>query len=133
MAQSSRMTLFHRLDSKELTTLARNVDAIIATVQDPLHVERTVLGDRPAGRLDPAHPLVRAAGDALREAGIVVRPVATSTDANAAHARGIPAIAIGITTGSGEHTPQEWIDTVPIPDGVRTLARTVALYEELSS
>ena len=61
------------------------------------------------------------------------QPVATSTDANAAHARGIPAIAVGITTGSGEHTPQEWIDTAPIPDGVRTLARTVARYEELSA
>jgi tripeptide aminopeptidase len=120
-------------DGAKLTTLARDVDAIIAKVGDPLRVERIVLGDRPAGRLDLAHPLVRAAGDALREAGIVVQPVATSTDANAAHARGIPAIAIGITTGSGEHTPQEWIDTAPIPDGVRTLARTVALYQELSA
>ena len=116
----------------KLTALARDVDGIIATIGEPLHVDRMVLGDRPAGRLDPAHPLVRAAGDALREAGIVVQTVATSTDANAAHARGIPAIAIGITTGSGEHTPQEWIDTAPIPDGVHTLARTVARYEELS-
>jgi tripeptide aminopeptidase len=76
---------------------------------------------------------VQAAGDALREAGIAVRPVATSTDANAAHARGIPAIAIGVTTGAGEHTPQEWIDTAPIGDGVRVLARTVARFEELSA
>jgi len=120
-------------EAAKLAALARDVDAVIARVGDPLRVEGMVLGDRPAGRLDPAHPLVRAAGDALREAGIVVQPVATSTDANAAHARGIPAIAIGITTGSGEHTPQEWIDTAPIPDGVRALARTVARYEELSA
>ena len=105
----------------------------MARIDEPLRVERTVLGDRPAGRLDPSHPLVRAAGDALREAGIEVRPVATSTDANAAHARGIPAIAIGVTTGSGEHTPQEWIDTAPIGSGVRALARTVARFEELSA
>ncbi len=79
---------------------------------------------RPAGgRLDPAHPLVRAAGDALREAGIDVRLVATSTDANAAHARGIPAIAVGITTGAGEHTPQEWIDIAPIAERRAVLAR----------
>ena len=93
-------------DPRTLAALARDVDAIVARIDEPLHVERTVLGDRPAGRLDPSHPLVRAAGDALREAGIEVRPVATSTDANAAHARGIPAIAIGVTTGSGEHTPR---------------------------
>jgi tripeptide aminopeptidase len=120
-------------DAATLAALARDVDAIVATVGDPLTVERMVLGDRPAGRLDPAHPLVRAASDALREAGIAVRPAATSTDANAAHARGIPAIAVGITTGSGEHTPQEWIDIAPIGDGVRALARTVARYEELSA
>jgi tripeptide aminopeptidase len=120
-------------DPGTLAALERDVDAIVARVGEPLLVERAVLGDRPAGRLDPAHPLVLAAGDALREAGIEVRPVATSTDANAAHARGIPAIAIGVTTGSGEHTPQEWIDTPPIEDGVRALARTVARFEELSA
>jgi acetylornithine deacetylase/succinyl-diaminopimelate desuccinylase-like protein len=120
-------------DPRTLAALARDVDAIVARIDEPLRVERTVLGDRPAGRLDPSHPLVRAAGDALREAGIEVRPVATSTDANAAHARGIPAIAIGVTTGSGEHTPHEWIDTAPIANGVRTLARTVARFEELSA
>ena len=120
-------------DPRTLAALARDVDAIVARIDEPLRVERTVLGDRPAGRLDPSHPLVRAAGDALREAGIEVRPVATSTDANAAHARGIPAIAIGVTTGSGEHTPQEWIDTGPIGNGVRALARTVARFEELSA
>jgi tripeptide aminopeptidase len=120
-------------DASTLADLARDVEAIMATVDEPLHVEPMVLGDRPAGRLDPAHPLVRAAGDALHEVGIAIQSVATSTDANAAHARGIPAIAIGITKGSGEHTPREWIDTALIPDGVRALARTVARYEELSA
>ncbi len=56
---------------------------------------------------------------------------ATSTDANAAHARGIPAIAVGVTRGSGEHTAEEWIETAPIEDGVRALARTVERFEEL--
>ncbi|MGZ4148530.1 MAG: M20/M25/M40 family metallo-hydrolase, partial [Actinomycetota bacterium] len=120
-------------DPATLATLERDVEAILSRVGKPLHAERAVLGDRPAGRLDPTHPLVRAAGDALREAGIEVRPVSTSTDANAAHARGIPAIAIGVTTGAGEHTPQEWIDTAPIGDGVRALARTVTRFEELSA
>jgi acetylornithine deacetylase/succinyl-diaminopimelate desuccinylase-like protein len=53
----------------------------------------------------------------------------TSTDANAAHARGIPAIALGITTGSGEHTPEEWIAVEPIERGLRALAGTVEAYE----
>jgi len=57
----------------------------------------------------------------------------TSTDANAAHARGIPAIAVGVTKGSGEHTPHEWIETGPIEIGVQTLARTIERFGELST
>jgi tripeptide aminopeptidase len=88
------------------------------------------LGRRPAGALDPDHPLVRAAAAALEAAGIPPMFVATSTDANAAHARGVPAVAIGVTTGSGEHTPQEWIDIEPIADGLSVLAATVTTFEE---
>ncbi len=55
---------------------------------------------RPAASI-PHHPLVRAAEDALSEVGTPSRSVATSTDANAAHARGVPAIAVGVTTGIG--------------------------------
>lgn len=87
------------------------------------------LGRRPAGGLDPEHPLVSAAAAALTEAGIPPVFVATSTDANAAHARGIPAVAVGVTTGSGEHTPQEWVDIDPIADGLQVLAATVTRFE----
>ena len=71
-----------------------------------------------------------AAAAALRTSGIAPVLVATSTDANAAHDRGIPAIAVGITTGGGEHTPQEWIDIAPIADGLRALAATVRYFDE---
>jgi acetylornithine deacetylase/succinyl-diaminopimelate desuccinylase-like protein len=56
--------------------------------------------------------------------------VATSTDANAAHARGIPAVAVGVTTGGGEHTPQEWIDIAPVAGGLAVLAATVTRFED---
>lgn len=89
-------------------------------------VTLTSLGRRPAGRLDHSHPLVRAAVDALEGAGVPVRFVAASTDANAAHAVGVPAIAIGITEGAGEHTEDEWIAIEPIERGLAVLAATVA-------
>jgi tripeptide aminopeptidase len=63
--------------------------------------------------------------------GIEITRPATSTDANAAHARGIPAVALGITTGGGEHTVEEWIDVEPIATGVRALASTVDRWTEL--
>jgi tripeptide aminopeptidase len=84
------------------------------------------LGRRPAGRIRHDHPLVVAAVAALDAEGVPVRFVAASTDANAAHAVGVPAIAIGITEGTGEHTEQEWIALEPIERGLRALAATVA-------
>ncbi len=75
---------------------------------------------------------MRAAEQALVEVGRSPSSPATSTDANAAHARGVPAIAVGVTTGSGEHTQTEWIETGPIEHGVRALARTVERFEELT-
>jgi acetylornithine deacetylase/succinyl-diaminopimelate desuccinylase-like protein len=59
--------------------------------------------------------------------------VATSTDANAAHAVGLPALALGVTTGAGEHTPEEWIDLGPIAEGIAVLADTVVRYEKTPS
>jgi tripeptide aminopeptidase len=87
------------------------------------------LGRRPAGELSPGHPLVVAAAAALRAAGLPARFTAASTDANAAHAAGVPAIAIGVTTGSGEHTPHEWIDTSPLATGLGCAAATITGWE----
>ncbi len=120
-------------DPEGLAAVAREVEDLLERVDPTFAVEQDVLGDRPAGRVDPQHPLVRAAKDALSELGTSPVSPATSTDANAAHARGIPAIAVGVTRGSGEHTAQEWIETGPIEDGVRALARTVERFEELSA
>ena len=119
-------------DPDALRLLAKEIGELVATVDPPLSVEHEALGDRPAGRLDTGHALVRAATDALAEADIAVTSPATSTDANAAHARGIPAIAIGVTRGSGEHTVQEWIEIDPIEQGIRALAGTVDRFEALS-
>ena len=118
-------------DPDALAAMAREIEELLENVDPPLTVDQDVLGDRPAGHVDPDHPLVRAATEALTEAGTSSTSPATSTDANAAHVRGIPAIAVGVTRGSGEHTPEEWIETAPIEDGVRVLARTVERFEEL--
>jgi tripeptide aminopeptidase len=120
-------------DPDALAALVRAVDEIARQAEPPLVVMQELLGERPAGRIERDHPLVRAAEQALDEAAIPVSTPPTSTDANAAHARGIPAIAVGVTKGSGEHTPHEWIETGPIETGVQTLARTIERFGELST
>jgi acetylornithine deacetylase/succinyl-diaminopimelate desuccinylase-like protein len=106
------------------------LEQIVANTPRPLQARLGSIGDRPAGHVDPGAPLVRAAESALADEGVAVTNPATSTDANAAHARGIPAVAVGITTGAGEHTTEEWIDLAPIAAGIRALAATVDRYGE---
>lgn len=121
-------------DADVLSALEARVRALIATdAAGGIGVELEDLGRRPAGAVNVAHPLVHAAVGALEELGMPPQFVATSTDANAAHARGIPAIAVGVTTGRGEHTPQEWIDVAPIADGLSALAGTVTRFDEAAS
>jgi acetylornithine deacetylase/succinyl-diaminopimelate desuccinylase-like protein len=71
----------------------------------------------------------RAAAGALRAAGQQAVFTGASTDANAAHAAGIPAAAIGVTTGGGEHTPGEWIETSQLGTGLRCAAATITGWE----
>jgi acetylornithine deacetylase/succinyl-diaminopimelate desuccinylase-like protein len=102
---------------------------IISGAAAGLSVEVTELGRRPAGGIAADSPLARAAAAALAAAGIGCRLGAASTDANAAHAA-VPAVALGVTTGEGEHTPQEWIDTAGVPAGLAALAATIEQVRE---
>jgi acetylornithine deacetylase/succinyl-diaminopimelate desuccinylase-like protein len=74
-------------------------------------VELTSIGDRPAGRTPQDAALVASTAAAIEAMGY--KPVlnASSTDANAPMALGIPAVTIG-SGGSGgrAHSVEEWID-----------------------
>ena len=111
---------------EELQARARR---IIAAPPAGVTVEVEELGRRPAGELPTSHPLAAAAAAALRGSGLRAVFTASSTDANAAHAAGVPAIAIGVTTGGGEHSPEEWIDTAPLAAGLRCAADTITRWE----
>ncbi len=72
-------------------------------------VELRDVGDRPAGRTADA-TLVAAARAALARVGRDASIAASSTDANAAIAAGIPAIGFGVATGGDAHRVSEWLD-----------------------
>ena len=113
-------------DPVALDALRTAARAVLEDPAVPLGISVHEIGERPAGQLDPDHPLATLAADVLREAGIPPRLTAASTDANAAYPRGIPALTLGITTGEGTHTEQEWIDVDPVAAGLAALAATVA-------
>ncbi len=109
-------------DEGELRWAAERVPAAFADVAVGLEVEVQELGHRPGGRIDPDHPLVAAARRARESAGLEPAPeLASSTDANAAHGRGIPAITVGVTTGANAHRLDEYIDLEPLPAGLAAL------------
>jgi tripeptide aminopeptidase len=117
-------------DAAALDALRDAATAILHSASAGIEVTVRTMGERPAGALDPAHPLATAAADVLREHGISPRLTAASTDANAAYPLGIPALTLGITTGGGTHTEQEWVDIEPVTAGLAALATTIARLDE---
>jgi len=83
-----------------------------------------LVGDRPAGSIPPDHPVVGAAKAAHRALGLQTFHEASSTDLNAALGAGLPGVCICITEGANEHRLDEYIETGPIPTGIKNLLLT---------
>ncbi len=102
-------------------------DASVArfSVEPPLRLQREIVGQRPAGRIERDHPLVQRVREARRALGLPDEFGSGSTDANAAAAFGIPAVSIGCTRGSGMHTLGERIELEPLELGCRQLSAVI--------
>ncbi|HEX7021976.1 MAG TPA: peptidase dimerization domain-containing protein, partial [Trueperaceae bacterium] len=76
---------------------------------------RTV-GDRPTAKVANGL-LVEAAAGVLESLGLPVRRAASSTDANASMAAGLPSIAFGVYLGGDAHRLSEWLDPASLVSG----------------
>ena len=109
-----------------LAGLTRQVERIVKAAEKPgVQVVIDQIGQRPAGKIAASHPLVRLAQRALRNQGL--QPILTvgSTDANVPLSRGLPAITLGLSTGYGAHTTNEYIHTQPVSQGLAQLVEVV--------
>lgn len=97
---------------------AAEVQKVAEATGCALSVQR--VGERPAGTSDNA-ALVAAARKALAAVGEQATLSPASTDANAAMAAGVSAIALGAYKGGGAHTLGEWVDAASLPAGLETL------------
>ena len=97
-----------------------------------LTVERTVVGNRPAGRTAGDAPIVLAAVGATKALGLPVVLDEGSTDSNIAMSMGIPAITIdGGGRGTGAHALNEVFDTTNSWQGSqRALLVAIALAQQ---
>ncbi len=107
---------------QQLQAAAARLVEIVSAADPQLVVTVQQLGHRPGGRIADDHPLLQAARRARAAAGLPpATEEAASTDANAAHGRGIPAITVGVSTGGNAHRLDDYVDVGPIAAGLRSL------------
>lgn len=109
-------------DAAQLTALADRAEALLRRAPTGLTAVVERVGQRPAGAIAPDHPLLEAARRARAGAGLAPAEEGfSSTDANAAYGREIPAITVGVTTGAHAHRQDEYINEAPTAHGLRAL------------
>lgn len=112
--------------ARALAGLAEKVELLVKGANRPgILVHSQVIGQRPPGKLPTSHPLVRLAEECLEGLGLRANLGVGSTDANIPLSQGIPAICIGLTTGGGAHTVNEYINTAPVAQGLAQLLSIV--------
>jgi len=127
IASEAHLELDLRSESrKALADLVEEVEKLVEGANyDKVRVSAQVIGNRPVGELHRQHPLVVKATRALTEVGVEPNFNIGSTDANIPLSQGLPAICVGITTGSGAHTLDEYIDIPPVSQGLKQLLKLV--------
>jgi acetylornithine deacetylase/succinyl-diaminopimelate desuccinylase-like protein len=127
IASEAMLDLDLRSEAPEsLAELVSAAETLIHNANKPnISVEAEVIGERSPGEISARHPLVTLAKDCLIQQGLDSGLISGSTDANVPLSRGYPAIVLGVTTGGGAHTTQEYINTEPVEKGVEQLVRFV--------
>ncbi len=117
--------------SEELNELVRQVEQVVRRAEKPgVRASLEMIGQRPAGKLASTHPLVRLTKQVLsqrkmQEHGIRPNLTIGSTDANIPLSRGLPAVTIGLSSGFGAHTSNEYIHIQPLFLGLEQLVQIV--------
>lgn len=110
----------------ELAKLVSDVELLIESASRlNVHVEADVIGERPAGEMSPDHPLIELAKRCLKEQRLSAVLTSGSTDANIPLSKGYPALVLGVSTGGGAHTKNEFIYTEPVGKGMEQLVSFV--------
>ncbi len=113
-------------DGDHLNNLVSEVYQMVSSLRRPqVTCSMKLIGKREAGSIPASHPLVRLACEVLDSLKIPSHLDIASTDANLPLSRGIPAICIGLTNGSGAHSSTEYISTGPVAQGMTQLLEII--------
>src|SRR5260221_11032481 len=112
---------------ESLAKLVSDAEKLIREASKPgLNIEAEVIGQRPAGEISANHPLIKLAEESAHEQGWDAALTTGSTDANIPLSKNFPALVLGISTGSGAHTKDEYINTAPVAQGMEQLVNFVS-------
>lgn len=128
IAQAAEMTLDMRsISAEELTRLETRVLTLFPEIERAyeVHVERQLVGDRPAGSQADTSWIVETIRRVHETLGISSEVGAASTNANIPLSQGIPAVVIGTYRGKGTHRVEEWIDEGSLTLGMKQLVLSV--------
>ncbi len=114
------------VDVAALDDLVKSVKSTLEEFQRPgVQVSEELIGYRPVGEISETHFLVELVVQSLVKLGIQPRLNIGSTDANIPLSLGFPAICLGLTTGNGAHTVDEYINIPPLQLGLKQLRLVV--------
>jgi tripeptide aminopeptidase len=115
-----------------LEELEKSVEGVLEESQShTVRVRLELIGQRPVGEISTEHPLVALAVQGLEMVGIQPHLNIGSTDANIPLSLGYPAICLGLTTGNGAHTVNEYINSPPLELGLRQLLLVIKGLDRL--
>jgi tripeptide aminopeptidase len=122
-AEADMLVDMRSIDATSLADLEKRLLAIVerAAQEGDGQVKLELVGDRPAGSIPTDHPVVQTCMAVHRALGLKTYTEPGSTDHNAPLAMGLPAVCLSVTEGENEHRVDEFIDTGPIPTGVKNI------------
>lgn len=124
IAQSASLLYEYRSDCREaLSELRESFKELIAEAKaEGAMMETELIGERPCGGnvdRERMEELTSRCESVIRSVtGTNFRHCSASTDANVPLSRGIPAATLGLFSGGGAHTREEWLDLCSLEAGL---------------
>ena len=122
-AEADMLVDMRSIDAGSLATLEKRVLDIVerSAREGDGQVKLELVGDRPAGAIPADHPVVQTCLAVHQALGLTTFTEPGSTDHNVPLSMGLPGVCISITEGENEHRLDEYIETGPIPTGVKNI------------
>jgi tripeptide aminopeptidase len=122
-AEADMLVDMRSVSTQALADLEKRVLAIIdrAAREGDGQADLRLVGDRPPGSIPADHPVVQTCQAVHQALGLETFSEASSTDHNVPLGIGLPGVCLAVTEGANEHRLDEYIETGPIPTGVKNI------------